>query len=60
MLSLLCCTGLIAARSAGAFAVAVLTTLPRERLEAEADLVVEGGLSEVLRLLERQRKTPQA
>lgn len=32
--------GLQAARAAGAFAVGICNTLPRERLESEADLVV--------------------
>jgi dual specificity phosphatase 12 len=43
--------GLNAARGAGAFAVAVTTSLPRERLEAVADVVV-GSLGEVAALLE--------
>ena len=33
--------GLIAARAAGAFAVGVTTSLPRERLAPHADLVVD-------------------
>ncbi len=43
--------GLNAARGAGAFAVAVTTSLPRERLEGVADVVV-GSLGEVEALLE--------
>lgn len=33
--------GLIAARAAGAFAVGVTTSLPRDRLEQHANLVVD-------------------
>lgn len=43
--------GLNAARGAGAFAVAVTTSLPQERLVGVADVVV-GSLAEVAALLE--------
>lgn len=46
--------GLIAGRAAGAFTVAVTTSLPADKLRPHADLVVE-ELVEVVELLRKQR-----